>query len=116
VDDKAETVVVPFYGRFIPIKLRAGVECFYDVFVGDGTLDDFTLSATPVSLFDMTIGDRSMLLMDKIIYIKEKATTDEVAYFARPGSGWTLATNMLSNAIPPVTGKRIEVFSVKATV
>jgi hypothetical protein len=51
--------------------------------------------------------------MDKLFYVKEKATADEVAYFAK--SGWTLATNVLTASAIPATGKRIEVFYAKAS-
>jgi len=113
LDNNVERVTVPFYARHVPFKLRAGLICAYDVFAGDGSWTTQTLSGTPASLFDMAIGERQAFYADKLIYIKEKLSTDEVADFVK--AGYTLATTTLtSTAGAPALNQRVEVFYAKA--
>lgn len=106
-------VVIPAISYHDPILLAAGYEAVYSVFNGDGSDLAFTLPYTPVPLRDLTVGNSDDWVLDKLIFVKSKATAD--AQGTRLKSGVSLVGSELTFTSAPSSGTRIEALGVKAT-
>ena len=103
-----QIVQVPFYSRFIPVKLAAGARCVLDKFNGDGSITTFTLSQTPLNLMDMNVGLKDEFVLDNVIYVETKSSTATVGTLVKKDI--TIVGTTLTFSTAPAAGTTVEVF------
>lgn len=103
--------VVNCHTRRLPFLLTDGAELVYDVFTGDGSTVDFSLSSTPLNLTTAT--DWEYLDLDTIYYVKEKASTASTGTLKR--SGYSESTGTLTASTAPAASTLVQVLYAKAT-
>jgi hypothetical protein len=103
-----QIVQVPFYSRFIPVKLAAGARCVLDKFNGDGSTTTFTLSQTPLNLMDMNVGLKDEFVLDNVIYVETKSSTATVGTLVKKDI--TIVGTTLTFSTAPAAGTTVEVF------
>ncbi|HOT98920.1 MAG TPA: hypothetical protein PKZ83_17490 [bacterium] len=106
-------VTIPAVSYHDPVILAPGYEAVYSVFSGDGSTVAFTLPYTPASLRDLAVGNADDWVLDKMIFVKSKATADLQG--TRLKSGISLVGTALTYATAPAVGTRVEALGVKAT-
>ncbi len=109
-----QEVEVPFKSKYVPFELLAGYEMVLDKYTGDGSTTAFTLSSTPVPLWDATKGWNQQFLLDNVVYIKVWTSATAKAG-TRQKSGVSVVGTALTFTTAPVAGEIVECFYAKAT-
>ena len=96
-----------------PVILAPGAEVVYSQFTGDGSTTSFTLPYTPLNLRDIAVGNADDWFLEKLIYVKLKATTDSQG--TRQKSGASLTGSNLIFTTAPAAGTIVQTLGAKAT-
>lgn len=107
---------LPFYSKFLPFEMKAGAEMVYDVFAADGSSLNYTLSATPLNIVD--VSERANMadlgwVLDNCVYVKVRAASADIATLQT--SGFQITGTDLAFTVAPAAGTKIEVYYAKAT-
>jgi len=102
---------IEWHSYFPFFALYTGREVVYDVFTGDGSTTDFTLSGTPINLW--TNSNYDLLDYDTLVYVKEKASGATTGTFKK--SGYTQTTTTLAAGTAPPASTLVQCLYAKAS-
>lgn len=101
---------IPFHTYYPPLYIAQNVEMVYDVFTGDGSSTDFTLSSTPLSL--LTASNHDDFFLNQMVSVKEKASSASTG--TRKMSGYTYSGGVLTASTAPAAATLVQALYVKA--
>ena len=96
---------IPFHTYHEPMIACAGAEFVYDVFTGDGSTTDLTLSSTPIKA--LTASSHDDFYINELPFVKEKASTASTG--TRQKSGYSYAAGKAVAATAPTAGTLVQV-------
>jgi len=104
-------ITVTFTSQKVPILIPSGTQLIYDLFTGDGSTTDFTLSATPLDF--VTASNYRDFAYDDLIYVKEKASTADTG--TEQTTGWEVSTVTLTATTAPAASTVVQVPYIAVT-
>jgi len=104
---------VECYSKHDSFTICSGAHLVYDVFTGDGSTTDFTLSSTALTVTDVTADAREDWEIDEAVFVKVKASGDSTG--TRQVTGVTISGTSLTFTTAPADASTIQVLYVAAT-
>jgi hypothetical protein len=102
-----------FWSKRDPFRIYAGAELVIDRFTANGSSGSFTLSSTPVILFDVTNEENEDFLLNNVVSCITKTTAQ--VYGSRVTSGATCVGTTFTLTPTPAAGTIVTVTYAKAT-
>jgi hypothetical protein len=101
-----------FWSKRDPFRIYSGAQLVIDKFTADGSTGAFTLSSTPVILFDATLERNDDFLLNNVVSVRTKTTAQ--TYGARLTSGVTCVGTTLTISPTPAVSTVVTVTYAKA--